>query len=173
MFMVDIAVPRDIEKEVGDLADVYLYTVDDLREVIDENKQSREHAATEAQGIIDECLVNYMQETRARHSVSAIKHYRQHAEILRDESLDKALRDLHNGMAADEVIKQMANSLTNKLLHVPTKQLKQASTENNKALLSLTKKLFAIDSQVNSANSNADKNTGKSVTNSANKNVNK
>ncbi|MFT5420980.1 MAG: glutamyl-tRNA reductase [Candidatus Endobugula sp.] len=189
IFMVDIAVPRDIEKEVGDLDDVYLYTVDDLRDVIDENKQSRENAATEAQGIIDECLVNYMQETRARHSVSAIKHYRQHAETLRDESLDKALRDLHNGIAADEVIKQMANSLTNKLLHVPTKQLKKASTGNNKALLSLTKKLFAVDSHFNSAinnednneNSNEDKSVeinkndivNKSVNKSVNKNVNK
>ena len=145
MFMVDIAVPRDIETEVGDLADVYLYTVDDLREVIDENKQSRENAANEAYTIIEESVVTYMQETRARHSVSAIKSYRQHAEQLRDEALEKALRDLSNGVSPDEVIQYMANSLTNKLLHTPTRQLKQASTDGDQALLSLTQKLFAIE----------------------------
>lgn len=147
IFMVDIAVPRDIETEVGDLDDVYLYTVDDLREVIDENKQSRENAASEAYSIIDESLSEYMQEVRAKHSVSAIKSYRQHAELLRDEVLDKALRDLSNGMPADEVVKHMANSLTNKLLHTPTRQLKQASTEGDHALLNLTQKLFAIENK--------------------------
>lgn len=149
MFMVDIAVPRDIESEVGDLSDVYLYTVDDLREVIDENKQSREHAATEAHRIIDASLTEFIQESRARHSVSAIKSYRQHAESIRDEILHKALRDLRNGVLPDDVVKQMANSLTNKLLHAPTSQLKQASTEGNLELLTLTKKLFAVDSAAN------------------------
>ncbi|MGS2717675.1 glutamyl-tRNA reductase [Eionea flava] len=145
MFMVDIAVPRDIESEVGDLADVYLYTVDDLREVIDENKQTREHAANEAHALIDEFLADYMQEARVRHSVSAIKTYRQYAEGLRDQTLDKALRDLHNGASPDKVLAQMANSLTNKLLHAPTHQLKRASTEGDHALLSLTQKLFTVD----------------------------
>jgi glutamyl-tRNA reductase len=125
--MVDIAIPRDIESEVGDLADVYLYTVDDLREVI------------------DEFLADYLQEARVRHSVSAIKTYRQYAESLRDQALDKALRDLQNGTSPDVVITQMANSLTNKLLHTPTRQLKQASTDGNQELLSLTQKLFSVD----------------------------
>ena len=145
MFMVDIAVPRDIEIEVGELEDVYLYTVDDLREVIDENKQSREKAAQEAHTIIEQALADYLQECRARHSVSAIKSYRQHAEAIRDEVLDKALKDLEKGTSADVVVKQIANSLTNKLLHTPTSQLKQASTEGNQELLMLTKKLFAVD----------------------------
>jgi glutamyl-tRNA reductase len=147
IFMVDIAVPRDIESEVGDLPDVYLYTVDDLREVIDENKQSRENAANEAHIIIEEFLADYLQEARVRHSVSAIKTYRQYAESLRDQALDKALRDLQNGGSPDTVITQMANSLTNKLLHAPTHQLKRASTEGDHELLSLTQKLFTVDAQ--------------------------
>ncbi len=147
IFMVDIAVPRDIEAEVGDLSDVYLYTVDDLREVIDENRQSRENAATEAHTIIDASVVEFVRESRARHSISAIKSYRQHAEAIRDESLEKALRDLNNGVSPDAVLKQMANSLTNKLLHTPTSQLKQASTDGDQELLTLTKKLFAVDSK--------------------------
>jgi glutamyl-tRNA reductase len=149
MFMVDIAVPRDIEMEVAELEDVYLYTVDDLREVIDENKQSRENAANEAYAIIDHLVADFIQEVRTRHSVSAIKTYRQYAESLRDEALEKALRDLANGIAPDDVIKQMAMSLTNKLLHAPTTQLKQASTEGDQELLSLTQKLFAVSHTAN------------------------
>ena len=148
MFMVDIAIPRDIETEVGELDDIYLYTVDDLRDVIDENKQSREQAANEATRIIDEALLAFIQEYRVRHSVSAIKSYRQHAEVIRDEVLEKALKDLSNGLSPDEVVKQMANSLTNKLLHTPTHQLKQASTEGNQELLLLTQKLFTVDGVV-------------------------
>ena len=155
IFMVDIAIPRDIESEVGDLADVYLYTVDDLREVIDENKQSRENAANEAHHIIEEFLADYLQEARVRHSVSAIKTYRQYAETLRDQVLDKALRDLHNGASPDAVITQMANSLTNKLLHTPTRQLKQASTDGNQELLSLTQKLFSVDERQEQASTPA------------------
>ena len=145
IFMVDIAVPRDIEAEVSELPDVYLYTVDDLSGVIDENRQSRENAAGEAHTIIDDSLVTFLQEYRARYSVSAIKTYRYYAESLRDQVLEKALRDLDNGVAPELVVKQMANSLTNKLLHTPTNQLKQASTEGNEELLALTKKLFTVD----------------------------
>ena len=145
IFMVDIAVPRDIEAEVGDLADVYLYTVDDLRDVVDENKQSRAEAARDAQQIIDEALQQYLQEYRARHSVSAIKMYRQHAESLRDQALEKALKDLRNGANSELVLKQMANTLTNKLLHTPTHRLKQASAEGNQELLELTQQLFSVE----------------------------
>ncbi len=144
MFMVDIAVPRDIEVEVNELDDVYLYTVDDLRSVIDENKQSRENAAEEAKTIIDDALMQFVREFRAKHSASMIKSYRQYAESLRDDVLDKAMRDLSNGSPAEQVMQQMANSLTNKLLHLPTQQLKQVSTEDNPELLSLTQQLFSV-----------------------------
>jgi len=157
IFMVDIAVPRDIEIEVGELDDVYLYTVDDLREVIDENRQSREYAANEAREIIEDSLASYMQEYRARHSVSAIKSYRQHAESIRDEVLEKALRDLSNGGSPDAVVKHMANSLTNKLLHTPTNQLRQASTDGNQDLLALTKRLFAVDNTLDNQNASTEK----------------
>lgn len=152
VLMVDIAVPRDIEPEVGELDDIYLYTVDDLREVIDENKQSRERAANQAQIIIDESLIEFVNDSRTRFSISAIKNYRQHAESLRDEALDKALNDLENGLSAHEVIKQMANSLTNKLLHKPTSQLRQAGSDGNQDLLRYTQKLYAVDSALNKKN---------------------
>ncbi|MGH1485340.1 MAG: glutamyl-tRNA reductase [Cellvibrionaceae bacterium] len=144
IFMVDIAVPRDIEPEVGELDDVYLYTVDDLRDVIDENKQSREAAAAEAHLIVDDCVADYLKERRARYSIAAIKSYRQYAETLRDEVLQKALRDLENGEHAEKVLQQMANSLTNKLLHTPTKQLKQAGEEGQYELLELSQQLLGF-----------------------------
>jgi len=147
IFMVDIAVPRDIEVEVGELDDVYLYTVDDLSQVIDENKQSRENAANEAQQIIEQSLEEYRQDYRKKYSVSAIKHYRQQAEQLRDQLLEKALHDLAGGMDAEQVVKQLANGLTNKMLHAPTTQLKQASVEGNNDLLKLTRQLLAIDNK--------------------------
>ncbi len=144
IFMVDIAVPRDIEPEVSSLDDVYLYTVDDLRDVIDENKQSREAAAAEASLIVDDCVADYLKERRARHSIAAIKSYRQYAEQLRDEVLQKALRDLDNGLQAEQVVRQMAKSLTNKLLHNPTQQLKQAGEEGQHELLMLSQQLLGF-----------------------------
>jgi glutamyl-tRNA reductase len=147
IFMVDIAVPRDIEPEVADLDDVYLFTVDDLRDVIDENKQSREVAATEATLIVENSVADFIKERRARHSIEAIKSYRQYAEQLRDEALQKALRDLENGAQAEQVLQYLANSLTKKLLHTPTQQLKQAGEEGQYDLLALSQQLLGISSQ--------------------------
>lgn len=92
MFMVDIAVPRDIEAQVGDLADVYLYTVDDLKEVIDENMRSRQQAAKIAEEIIVEGLLHYEREQRALTSVDTIKALRQSMDALREQELEKAAK---------------------------------------------------------------------------------
>jgi glutamyl-tRNA reductase len=142
--MVDIAVPRDIEPEVGDLDDVYLYTVDDLRDVIDENKQSRELAAQEAHVIVENNVSEFFKERRARHSVETIKSYRQYAEQLSEEVLQKSLRDLENGADARELLQKMAKGLTNKLLHSPTQQLKQAGVEGRHDLIAFSQQLFGF-----------------------------
>jgi glutamyl-tRNA reductase len=144
IFMVDIAVPRDIEPEVGDLDDVYLYTVDDLRDVIDENKQSRELAAQEAHVIVENNVSEFFKERRARHSVETIKSYRQYAEQLSEEVLQKSLRDLENGADARELLQKMAKGLTNKLLHSPTQQLKQAGVEGRHDLIAFSQQLFGF-----------------------------
>lgn len=144
IFMVDIAVPRDIEPEVAELDDVYLYTVDDLKEVIDENKQSRAIAAEEAHMIVQDSVQAFLRETRARESIAVIKSYRHYAEELRDAALSKALKDLANGVSPDKVVQQMANSLTNKLLHTPTQQLKQAGEEGQYELLELSQKILGF-----------------------------
>jgi len=145
MLMVDIAVPRDIEAEVAELDDVYLYTVDDLKEVIDENLRSREEAAEEAHRIINEAVEQYLRELRAEDAVYAIRGFRHLAEQLRDEELERALKNLRRGDNPEQVAQILARNITNKLLHHPTVQLKKAGSEGRSDVLDLAQHLFAIE----------------------------
>ncbi|MEY4588500.1 MAG: hypothetical protein RL497_576 [Pseudomonadota bacterium] len=131
IFMVDIAVPRDIEPQVADLADVFLYTVDDLKIVIDENMRSREQAAEIAREIIEESVIHYEQELKALDAKDLLLAYRQAVEAARDAELAKALKALHTGQNAEETLQQLARNLTNKFLHKPSAALKQASSQGN------------------------------------------
>lgn len=127
MFMVDIAVPRDIEPQVGELDDVYLYTVDDLRDVIDENLRARELAAEEARVLVEEGVANYQQEKLRQEATSSIVEYRRKAEAWRDAEVERALKAIAQGQDLDEVVRLLGRNLTNKLLHHPTEMLKQVS----------------------------------------------
>lgn len=147
MFMVDIAVPRDIEPEVGKLADVYLYSVDDLREVIEENMRSRQDAARAAERLIELGTDEFMQRMRARAAVDVLKRYRQQAELQRDQELGKALARLERGGDPAQVMAEMARALTNKLLHEPSVQLKRMSAEGRTESLSLAMELFGLDNE--------------------------
>nr|BFE94220.1 hypothetical protein GCM10020185_47560 [Pseudomonas brassicacearum subsp. brassicacearum] len=89
IFMVDIAVPRDIEPEVGELDDVYLYSVDDLHEVVAENLKSRQGAAQAAEEMISVGADDFMVRLRELAAVDVLKAYRQQSERLRDEELQK------------------------------------------------------------------------------------
>lgn len=151
MFMVDIAVPRDIEPEVGDLADVYLYSVDDLREVIDENMRSRQDAALAAERLVELGTDEFMQRLRARAAVDVLKRYRQSAERIRDQELAKALARLARDGDPAAVMTEMARALTNKLLHEPSVQLKRMSAEGRSESLSLAIELFALEDDTTAA----------------------
>ncbi|MET0103729.1 MAG: glutamyl-tRNA reductase [Sedimenticola sp.] len=144
MFMVDIAVPRDIEAEVGNLNDVYLYTVDDLQEVIDENLRSRQEAAEQAQEIIDFHTEEFMGWLRSLDAVGMIQDYRRQAEDMRNEALDRALKQLNNGKPAEEVLQFLAHTITNKLLHTPSTQIRQAGFDGHIELLEAANTLFQI-----------------------------
>ena len=144
MFMVDIAVPRDIESQVGELDDVYLYTVDDLHEVVAENLKSRQGAAQAAEELVAAGTEDFMQRLRELAAVDVLKAYRQHAERIRDDELSKAQRLLANGGSAEEVLVQLARGLTNKLLHAPSVQLKKLSAEGRVEALSMAQELFAL-----------------------------
>jgi len=147
MFMVDIAVPRDIEAEVGELDDVYLYSVDDLSDVINENRRSRQDAAAKADSIVQQGVAIYLRELRALDSVATIRAYRQKSEEIRDQELDKALQALQKGADPELVLGQLARGLTNKLLHTPTARLKQAGAAGNNQMIDLTHELFDLQEQ--------------------------
>ncbi|MCB1868767.1 MAG: glutamyl-tRNA reductase [Gammaproteobacteria bacterium] len=145
IFMVDIAVPRDIEAEVGDLNDVYLYTVDDMQEVIEENMRSRQEAAEQALEIIDLHTEEFMGWLRSLDAASLIQDYRRTAEKMRNEVLQRAMKLLHNGKSPEEALTFLAHSLTNKLLHTPSSQIRRAGFDGEKALLDAANTLFQID----------------------------
>ncbi|WP_420599339.1 glutamyl-tRNA reductase [Neptuniibacter sp.] len=144
IFMVDIAVPRDIEAEVGELDDVYLYTVDDLKEVIEENQRTRETAAQQAEEIIESGAHDFMRQLRSLDAVDVLTLFRGQAESLRDQELDKALKQLENGKPAEEVIAMLARGLTNKMLHHPTIQMRKASADGRGDLLELVQELYQL-----------------------------
>lgn len=146
-FMVDIAVPRDIEPEVGSLADVFLYTVDDLRQVIEESVRSREGAAREAENLVADGVNQFLSQLRALDAVSTLKQFRQRAEIQRDIETDKALRALRNGADPETVLRSMARGLTNKLLHEPSIQVRKATTEGRPEVTLWLRELHQLDSQ--------------------------
>lgn len=145
MFMVDIAVPRDIEAQVGELDDVYLYTVDDLRQVIDQGRRSREEAAEKARVIVDEGVGFYQSELRALDAVGTIKAYRKKVEAMASEELQKAERALARGMESDQVLQQLTRGLVNKLMHSPTIKLKEAGAAGRSEIIDLTRELFDIN----------------------------
>ena len=144
-FMVDIAVPRDIEPEVGSLADVYLYTVDDLRQVIEENVRSREGAAREAENMVADGVQQFLSQLRALDAVSTLKQFRQRAEALRDGETEKAIRALRNGADPETVMRSMARGLTNKLLHEPSIQVRKAITEGRTEVTQWLRELHQLD----------------------------
>ncbi len=145
MFMVDIAVPRDIEPEVGKLDDVFLYGIDDLKQVIDENRRSRESAAREAEAIIDLQVERYMSWRRALTLRNPAVDMRSAAEAQRDEVLEKARAMLARGRPPEEALAFLANTLTNKLLHAPSARLRDAALAGDLDLLHAAGRLYGLD----------------------------
>ena len=148
MFMVDIAVPRDIEHEVDELDDVYLFTVDDLSEVIEENRRSREAAAAEAEAIIDESAIQWQKDSRAAENIDLIKLYRSRSNELRDAELQRAMTALQAGESADKVIERFANNLTNKLIHTPTVELNKAISAGHAQMINTAQILLGLDDEL-------------------------
>lgn len=144
MFMVDIAVPRDIESQVGELSDVFLYTVDDLKDVIDENMRSRQKAAEIAREIIDEGVKKFEREQRVLLSTDTIKLFRQQITDISAREVTKTLKQLENGISPEDAVQQLARNLTNKFLHEPTSQVKKDSADGRNDLLISLKKLFGL-----------------------------
>lgn len=142
IFMVDIAVPRDIEPEVGSLQDVYLYTVDDLHEAIDENVRQRQEAARQAEEIIEAALSDHERSRRELEAVDTLRAYREQVRALAEEELQRALGQLDNGTDARQVLERMQHNLVNKILHGPSVELRRLAAENRMEALLLARELL-------------------------------
>lgn len=147
IFMVDLAVPRDIEPEIGSLDDVYLYTLDDLQSVINQNLQNRQQSAIQAEEIVATQAAHYMRSLRILEAVPVIRAYRDKAENLRDVELNKARDLLQSGLAPEQVLERLARGLTNKLLHAPSIQLRQAAYEEREDVLKLANWLLDLSAE--------------------------
>jgi len=144
MFMIDLAVPRDIETEVGALDDVFLYTVDDLQNVVTANQTSRQEAAVEAEKIIDLQVMRFMHWMRSLDSVPTIRSLRDKIEALGETELEDAQRRLANGENPQQVLEHFARNLSRKFAHGPSQALKQAGQEGNASLISTARRLFKL-----------------------------
>jgi glutamyl-tRNA reductase len=144
IFMVDIAVPRDIEEEVGQLEDIYLYCVDDLKDIIEENLQSRRDAALQAEEIIDTQVDHFQAWLRTQDAVPVIRAIRESGEDISQQSLQKSLKQLEQGIPAEEVMIELARTLTNRLLHEPCRQLRQSGFDEEGKLLESARQLFNL-----------------------------
>jgi len=147
MLLVDLAVPRDIEPEVGEVPDAYLYTIDDIKGVIDDSVRSRVEAASEAEQIIERGVTEYLRHIKSLGAVTTLKAFRSRADAIRGAELERALRALEKGEAPDNVLESLSRGLTNKLIHAPTVKMKQASSEGRDELIELVRELYDLDSQ--------------------------
>ncbi len=154
IFMVDLAVPRDIEPEAGEIEDVYLYTVDDLKDVISDNMRSRQQAAKQAEEIIDTQVTHFMDWLNSLDAVSTIRALRDHAHSIEDEVLQAAIEKLNRGADPELVLQEVTHSLTNKLIHSPSTQLRAAGADGRDDLLSAAYELFDLKTDKNPSGSN-------------------
>lgn len=145
MLIVDIAVPRDVEPEVADLDSVFLYTVDDLRGVIDENRRSREAAAVEAEAIVAHQARRFMRRLGALGATDTIREYREGVEAVREEALERATRMLLSGKPADVVMEQLSRTLANKLMHGPSARIREAAEHGEHELVANARRLLGLE----------------------------
>ncbi len=131
MLLVDIAVPRDIEAEVAELDDAFLYTVDDLQSIIEQNMASRREAAEKAELIAEEQSHLFMEWVRSLESVDSIREYRTASMAIKDELVERAINKLAQGGDSEKLLLELANKLTNKLIHAPTQALTVASRQGD------------------------------------------
>ena len=145
IFMVDIAVPRDIEAGVGELPDVYLYTIDDLSAIIEGNIAQRRQAAASAETYVHEGAKLFLRESRVQKDQALLRAFRDQAKAIQAESLARAKKDLQRGTDPERVIERLSNDLTNKLIHAPTMAIRDASADGRADLLDYLRILYDVD----------------------------
>jgi len=144
IFLVDLAVPRDIEPEVAELDDAFLYTLDDLHEIVQGNLDARRSAVEQAEAIIETQVGQFMHWMAAREAVPLIRQLRDQAEQARQHEMDRALRLLARGDDPRQVLEALSQGLTNKLMHAPTQALNEAEGEERRSLSETIARLFRL-----------------------------
>ena len=142
MFLVDIAVPRDIHPDVGKLDSVYLYTIDDLQKVVDKNLSKRNEAAKAASGDIDESVDEFLRWLNSARAAVYLRNLHKHARMNSEELVGRALRKIRAGQDPEQVVTQLAHTLTKRILHLPSTRLRQAAEEQDDDLLRVANRLF-------------------------------
>jgi glutamyl-tRNA reductase len=154
MLLVDLAVPRDIEKQVAELDDVYLYTVDDLRDVVEENMRLRVDEASKADGIIAAGMAELESALLVRQSASLVRSYRESALAIQEQELDRALKALEKGELPVDVVQRLARGLTNKLIHAPTTGLRQLAREGDQTKVSTVAAILGVETETDTRDEN-------------------
>ena len=144
LLLLDLAIPRDIEAQVADLEDVYLYNIDHLQHIINENLQSRNDAAEQAEAIINLQARYYMRQQEMQDTTQLIRAYREKLQHWRDQAVRQALEQLQQGQNAQQVLAEMARVLTNKISHTPSVQLRQAGMAKQTDILLAARRLLDI-----------------------------
>ncbi|MBT8056579.1 MAG: glutamyl-tRNA reductase, partial [Gammaproteobacteria bacterium] len=147
MFMVDIAVPRDIEPAVSKVKDVYLYTIDDLQQVVDDNMQQRSEAARAAQPSVDDAVTAFMRWLYGMRAARTLKRIREQSHEFETDLTERALHRLQAGQDPEKVLRQLASTLTNKILHTPSKQLREAAEKQDYSVLKAADRIFRRDEE--------------------------
>ena len=142
MLVVDLAIPRDVETEVGDLNNIYLYTVDDLQQVVTENLESRRNAAVEAEKIVGQQTQQFMHWLDNLQSIPTLRQLRNRTTAITEAELVNAQKRLAAGDDPSQVLQQFAHALSQKFMHHPTESLRQSHDD---ALLAATRALFGLD----------------------------
>jgi len=148
ILMVDLAVPRDIEPEVSELRDIYLYSVDDLQQIVDTNINSRQEAARDAETILTEEISSYRTRHQTKGAEEKLVRFRDHHNNIKTEELERAVARLQKGADPTEVLTQLANQLTNKIIHIPSVQLKAAIDDDAEDLVAIISTLYNLDDNV-------------------------
>lgn len=145
MFLLDLAVPRDIDPDCASLEDAFLYAVDDLKQIIERNLDQRRAGAREAEALIDLQVEHYLAWLRAQSGAGPLRQLRAEGEVARNEALTKALAELAAGRSPEQALELLAHTLTNRLLHTPTARLREAAEQGDLALLDAAQRLFTTN----------------------------
>jgi glutamyl-tRNA reductase len=145
MFMIDLAVPRDIDVDVAELEDVYLFTIDDLQTVVNENIEGRRQAAREATDLIAAEVERFAHSLRTRDAAPLIRRLRAEADRTRRQTLEQALQMIAHGKGHEEALQFLANTLTNRLIHVPSQHLRDAAETGDGEILDAIARIYRLD----------------------------